>query len=348
MIKLSDFYGSIRGLNVLDDKPVEDNTVAISYYKLPSSISSEIEKFAPRAIKKVTLSRREIFDETDTRNKIIKILVWGYSNNSRSIGTKVLSNHLDRIVSLFDRYRKQEISNAVIKEFFDVPGISISTVSKILYFMQAKIEGYPAFIVDSRVLDALPLFEELYNLPKGDNVNTYRKIVVAIGKLAKGNGVESDQIEYFLFNSGKAWSAYLAAQYAIIRQQEIYNADYQLLDNLLKDNNPLKQKIKPKAKKSGSYAKMVDRKVVGDYHYEVGDYHLFWGVQSNFDYCQVLVEDNIDLGIILNEDFLKLFPSKGKKQLNYRYYRFSTETDQEKIQFLEKAKVLLDKSAARS
>ena len=238
MIKLYSFFDYIKILDVQGDKPKKDNTVSISYYKLPASISGEIETFVPLAIKKVTLSREEIDAETDTRKKIIKIIVWGYSNDSRGIGSRILGNSLDRLVDYFNKYQGKEVSDEIIQELFRFPGIRISTASKILYFMKVTIGGYPAIIVDSRVQQALPLFEELCKLPKGDDVTTYRKTVTAIGAIAKDNGLEADHIEYFLFNCGKVWTTHLSNRIKAFKKEEMKKADFSVMEKLLsKEDN---------------------------------------------------------------------------------------------------------------
>lgn len=348
MIKLSDFYDYIREMNVLDDRPVEDNTVSISYYRLPKAVSDVIKEFAPLSEKKVLLSRRDIFSEPDTRKKIIKILVWGYSNGNRGNALNTLLHSLDDLTLFFDRYKEREVTEEVIRELFSFPHIRISTASKILYFMRVTIDGFPAIVVDSRVQEALPLFEELQRLPKGDNEGSYMRTVTEIGRIARSNNLESDQIEYFLFNAGKVWSSHIAEVFSKMKEEQVKRADSAFLDRLLKtDREKTPASMNSKSVRTASKDLIPGRKVVNGFHCQIGDFHLFRGVEKGFDYCEVLLDSDTDIATLLDKSFLSSFEKRGRTSLNYRYHRFTNESEQEKAHFYETARTALKKIVDR-
>lgn len=345
MIRLSSFYDHIRTLNVLDDVPVEDNTVSVSYYNLPDSISSVIREFAPQPERKVRLTRREIFEERDTRKKIIKILVWGYSNDSRGNASGALRDNLAALTAFFDKHQGKEIKQEVVKELFGFPHIRISTASKILYFMKVRINGHPAIVVDSRVQEALPLFEELHGLPRGDNEGSYVKTVAAIGSIARANRLEPDQMEYFLFGVGKAWSSYIADKISDLRKEEEANADKGLMERLLKAG----AKERPSSRdadgpRTVTPSKVGGLKVVGSFYHRAGRCQLFRGM-GTFEFCKALLDSDEDIDSVLDKDFLRRFEKKGRKRLNYRYHRFGGESESEKAAFFEAAKEQLKRIA---
>ena len=344
MLKLSDFYDDIRNREIRDERPLENNTVSKSYYNLPGSISTVVEDFAPQSVKKVSLSRNDIFDETNTKRKIIKILVWGYSGDSRHIGTKALSNHLDELVSLFDKYRGQEISKSVIEKFFKIGGIGRSTASKILYFMKTTIKGYPSIIVDSRVIEALPLFEELQDLPKGDSVDNYSKVVERIGDIAKKASLDADRIEYFLFNCGIVWNNYLNNLIKDLKSRELQKADYHLLHNLF-DIIKKPTSEKPMEDKQNKPKKYKGRDILYDCFERIGDFNLFLG-KTSFEFCEIYIEkEGVNIDKELSDEIIRLFPILLK---HCRYHKFATETEQEKIQFFRDSKALLEKLLAEN
>jgi hypothetical protein len=161
----------------------------------------------------IMISRHDLFNSTKELDFfVIKVLMWGYPTKGR--GKNIINmfeplNFDQTIKKLDDVWRKGNISNKDVKELFS-SGLKLSTVSKFLYFLQIKVESFPALILDLRVIDSLTRKngfedEELVNL-KTLNYNNapkkYTEYLKAVYDLASKMKVQPDQVEMFLFEFG--------------------------------------------------------------------------------------------------------------------------------------------------
>ena len=86
--------------------------------------------------------------------------------------------------------------------------MGMSTLTKILYFFQFKVDGYQCLILDSRILEVLKegMYLELTALRKisEDNKNEYYvDYLKEMDKISKAESYKPDQLEFFLFHFGK-------------------------------------------------------------------------------------------------------------------------------------------------
>lgn len=156
-----------------------------------------------------TISRADVFSETDTRRKIIKALIWGFPNGYRGRHTlcKIIANLwkiTDILGHLNPRYTQKQMCE-MFRELTAIPGVGFSTVTKLLYFFNVRVGNYKAVIVDSNVLKAIPNISEMRHSPSDCSPESYYQQIGYINRISARLGIDSpDKLEYFLFNFGKS------------------------------------------------------------------------------------------------------------------------------------------------
>lgn len=105
----------------------------------------------------IKLSRSEVFGESDTKKKIIKVLMWGYPrakiNKSRQYIINI-TNAIETLAELFGNLAGRGI-NEIWQIMNDVSGLGIATMSKLLYFFEVSFDGKRCLIYDSDVIEFL-------------------------------------------------------------------------------------------------------------------------------------------------------------------------------------------------
>ena len=156
-----------------------------------------------------TISRADIFAETNTRQKIILTLIWGFPNGYRGKHTlyKIMAN-MGRITNILGhlnpRYTQRQMCE-LFRELTAIPGLGFSTVTKLLYFFNVRVGNHKAVIVDSNVLKAIPKINEMKHCPFDCSPESYYQQVGYINRISDRLGIDSpDKLEYFLFNFGKS------------------------------------------------------------------------------------------------------------------------------------------------
>jgi hypothetical protein len=118
------------------------------------------------------LSRKDIFDTQTAETKILKIIMWGYPRGMRGKHFSTILQKLPELADKLKTYRGKDIPKTAYEEnlrpiFAKTRGLGLSTYSKLLYFFEMKIDGYPCLILDDRLLRSFRTgqFEELKELP---------------------------------------------------------------------------------------------------------------------------------------------------------------------------------------
>lgn len=186
----------------------------IFFNNLDEKVQNLICKFL-RVSERIEISRSDIFKTDDIGSKIIKALMWGYprGTTNRAVGNNngihvILTrlhdccNHLKEIKDCDYKSADDFLEDEHVSFLFDLRGVGVSTLSKLLYFFNVKIEGKQCVIFDSRVYKALSRFEETCNLSlRQYKIKDYPIFVRRIGEISENLDVSSDVIEYILFNS---------------------------------------------------------------------------------------------------------------------------------------------------
>lgn len=167
----------IKGKNVLGQKI--DEIKRDNWDKLNYPGKGTIRKAIFGDNPSISLTRKNVFDETDTKTKIMKVLMWGYQKPFGTPNKAVfesIANHLGYLEERFDANNARNLNEDGIKNLFEdlkeVSGLgkkAIATTSKLLYFFKVSFKGKRCLIYDSNVIrflnhtdDKLTLCEDCY------------------------------------------------------------------------------------------------------------------------------------------------------------------------------------------
>jgi hypothetical protein len=160
-----------------------------------------------------SISRLEIKQDAEDnliQNFLIKSLLWGYPNGRMNV-RKI---NLDAILSeeLIGSYQKLRKSGNISWnnngfEFLKFNGLGLSTVSKFLYFLDVKIQGFSPLILDNQIIDRLTnsnfktsIFDKL-TYDKGPKF--YIRYLEFMENVSVKMKVKPENTEMFLFLFGK-------------------------------------------------------------------------------------------------------------------------------------------------
>ncbi len=161
----------------------------------------------------LTLSRQEIIDTTSSiREFILKTIYWGYPSDMRG-------NHFVNILqkiqtletTLSNIKRKENLTttdfNDLTKTFKSIPGLGLSTYSKLLHFLDIKFNGNPCLILDQRIIDVFANssyydFSQFGQITYDNAATKYLEYLETTNKLAKELHTQPENIELFLFLFG--------------------------------------------------------------------------------------------------------------------------------------------------
>lgn len=161
----------------------------------------------------ITLNRYDLISAAhhNTKDFILKTLMWGYPTKGRgsNIDNLLEINNFEKLVQKLDSYRGINISSKVLEsDLKEISGLGLSTMSKFLYFMGAKVENQTTLILDRKIIEILRTnsfveLKELSNLNYPASITNYVEYLKVINNLAEINKVENEKIEMFIFIFGK-------------------------------------------------------------------------------------------------------------------------------------------------
>ena len=164
----------------------------------------------------IEISREDIFKEEHREKKLIMVLLWGYPTGGRgnNIADILYSrNELIPRISDFIENHEKMINSKDFKNLFytqnkngekgeKIKGIGLSTMSKILYFFEIKIDNNPCLIYDSQIHLSLQRnqIDEFYDYPWKKNYPSFFHYLEVINKCSEEIKTEPDALELFLFH----------------------------------------------------------------------------------------------------------------------------------------------------
>ena len=170
----------------------------------------------------VTLNRYDLINSKwNIEEFIIKTLMWGYPTKGRgnNINTLLMEDNFKKLIYKLEHYKNTEISIGTLKKDMDeIPRLGLSTITKFTHFLNTRIEGFRALILDARIIEVINSgrFEELNSL-KGININNalrkYVDYIRIIDMISKDTNSHPDQVEMFLFTLGKNLSEIQGEEY---------------------------------------------------------------------------------------------------------------------------------------
>jgi hypothetical protein len=162
----------------------------------------------------VTISRsdlRSLAGNPDLGQFVMATIIWGYPRGMRGNNVARLIGDFESLTSLLSSTVSEQSvvdwSSHYDEKVVPIGGIGLSTYTKFLSFLSIQVQGYPALILDDRIIrvSSQRLFEELAPLRKlnGNNaVALYPEYLECIHNLARSLDVSAEGIEFFLFEFG--------------------------------------------------------------------------------------------------------------------------------------------------
>ncbi len=155
------------------------------------------------------LSRRDIFNTQDKRERVVKTIFWGFPKAYRSNETlESILESIDNITKALHNYGRiltQEEYISLFNNLRRIGGMQESTISKLLCFWRIRVASSEAIIVDQFVRESSHIFEQLWGTsllyPYSAEDNLF--VVKKINSIARSMKVRPQQLEYFLFITGK-------------------------------------------------------------------------------------------------------------------------------------------------
>jgi len=158
----------------------------------------------------LTISRQDIFETKEPREIIIKSIYWGYTGGMRGNHFVNILKHIDTIENAFSPLRDDPPKtdfNSLTQIFKKVPGLGLSTYSKLLYFFKISFNKNPCLILDQRLIDVFKSnsfddFNQLSNIRYSNANNNYLEFLKLVSTVAKKIETQEENIELFLFTFG--------------------------------------------------------------------------------------------------------------------------------------------------
>jgi hypothetical protein len=159
----------------------------------------------------IFLSRGDLKDlalKPNLAEFVMATIIWGYPRGMRGHNFRNVASHLDALCRVLSDARSP-ISDWIshYKDVRAIPGIALSTYSKLLHFMSANVEGHKALILDQRIIEVVQqnLFEELAPIRRFMSAKPsrlYPRYLECIDDAAFRLSLPSENVEFFLFEFG--------------------------------------------------------------------------------------------------------------------------------------------------
>lgn len=160
----------------------------------------------------IEISREDIFKEEDLEKKLIMILLWGYPTGGRGNNIANILNERDILIQNLKCIQKKNITQEEYKKLYysgekvKLKKLGLSTMSKILYFFEVKIDKTPCLIFDTQILLSLQKnnIDEFKNVDWEQTDEKYFEYLEILNRIPKeilnNSAIKPEAIELFLFH----------------------------------------------------------------------------------------------------------------------------------------------------
>jgi hypothetical protein len=156
----------------------------------------------------LTLNRQDVFNSKTIEEIIIKTIYWGYPRGKRGNHFRNILNSFDVLVLHCSQLKDSEtITSAeyfkLMNDFKKIEGLGLSTYTKILYFMDIKIDYNPCLILDQRIINVIqtnhyPCFKYL-SINNYNKEKKYPEYLALMNHLSQELQTKPENLEQFLF-----------------------------------------------------------------------------------------------------------------------------------------------------
>ena len=156
--------------------------------------------------KYINISRDDIKKTSDTKKKIVKILMWGYPGGGRYGQVQNILQNIDVLTNWLEENNGNNfdsVQDDALDNLSEINGLGLSTISKLLYFFDVKIGNNPCQIYDGKVIKSLNNNHQIQELSERNNwdriYDDYVEYIKLLFELSENCECSPDQIELFLF-----------------------------------------------------------------------------------------------------------------------------------------------------
>lgn len=213
-LEIKSFVSLIKSMPVQEHSVISKESTWRKHLSRGDEVSGALEEiFADSKLQgnkegTLEISRNDLFrlkKEGINYKFIIAVIIWGYERGMRGNHFESISDNIEELAGLLNQASTGVVNNWVkhLRDAMKIKGLGMSTYTKFLYFIDAKLESRPALILDLKVISILEkgVFSELFGIKKVryGNVDNYLKYLRCIDDLAKQLSVSHGALEMFLF-----------------------------------------------------------------------------------------------------------------------------------------------------
>jgi len=150
----------------------------------------------------IRISRQRLltFPYPSQEQKCAEILLWGYPSNQRGRVSGLLPHLAALSAAGGQPLNWQDYS----EQFIPIPGIGVSTITKLANFYGLTFDGYPALILDLQIMDKIQRWREVQmpGLCYGNAIRNYLGYLKRMHEASQQINCSEAQLELFLFTFG--------------------------------------------------------------------------------------------------------------------------------------------------
>lgn len=201
----------LRYKNLIQSLPVKEQSFEIKAYNWKIQLNDDDFENLFRGESSIYLNRQDVHDTNPTRIFLLKVILWGYPKGKRGHNFAKIYEKIDNLCELLNVPHRKTLSMQDLQylqsHLMQVNGLGLSTYTKFLYFRDFTFDGYPALILDERLMRVFKdrIFEEFSSISGINNFNKhkmYSDYLSLMGNLAKELETQPENIEQFLFLFG--------------------------------------------------------------------------------------------------------------------------------------------------
>ena len=161
----------------------------------------------------LNISRQDVFNTTNSmRELILKTIYWGYTGGMRGNHFVNILRTIPTIENVLENLKNK--CNPSTNDFKDlaitlksIPGLGLSTYTKLLYFLEIQFNNNPCLILDKKLIDVFAAktyddFSTLGQINYNNSEKKYLDYLEITNKLSIDLKTKGENIEQFLFLFG--------------------------------------------------------------------------------------------------------------------------------------------------
>jgi len=161
----------------------------------------------------LNIGRQDIFNtKVSLRELILKTIYWGYTSGMRGNHFVNILTKIQTLETALEGLKSKENLtssdfNDLSKELEKIPGLGLSTYSKLLYFLEIKFNNDPCLILDQRLIYVFASktyddFSSLTGMTYNNAAKMYLDYLKKVNQISTELGTSGENIEQFLFMFG--------------------------------------------------------------------------------------------------------------------------------------------------